>query len=218
MVSENSSGTVLDFSHGYKSAVFILFLVSILIFGIERKVFYRNGKSNLEKSGAPKSSKKYEIILKIGTGTLCFGLITIVAAVFETTGFFIDGNLNQDEIIFPLNEVYFANFIFGTFCAAFEEEIFYRFYLPEALKRNFKILSFEKLDSEKSKTLGIFFEIISVLVFAFSHRYLGFLAVLNAFFSGAILRFCMIKSKSVFVPATVHFSYNFCVFAAIRIL
>lgn len=176
----------------------------------------RNGGEAVSRNDG--GFQKYEVILKIGNGTLCFGLIIIVAAVFEAAGFFIDKNLNQDEIIFPRNELYFANFIFGTFCAAFTEEIFYRFYLPEALKRNFNILSFGKLDSEKSKTLGIFFEIISVLIFAFSHRYLGLLAVLNAFFSGAILRLCMIKSKSVFVPATVHFVYNLCVLAAIWLL
>lgn len=227
-VSEKQGGVVLDFSHGYKAQVFILFLISVVIFLIEKKFLHpaqndekssrkNSGKSDFENCGRLKSSNKYEIIMKIGNGTLCLGMIFFVSAAFQAIGFFVDGNF-QDEIVFPKNAFYFINFVFGTFCAAFTEEIFYRFYLPSAFKKNLKILSFGKFDSQKSKPIEIFIEIISVLIFAFSHRYLGLLAVLNAFFAGAILRFCLIKSKSVFIPTVAHFIYNLFVFFVIKFI
>lgn len=203
--TKTAGGTTLDFSHGYAAATFFLFAVSVFLYLIEKKF-----ANKTEKTAA---------ILKISCGNICLGLIFLVSAAFQTAGFLIEKSgfnfLENDKIIFPQNIFYFMNFITGTFCAAFYEEILYRFYFPESCKRNFKILTFGKLDSQKSKKTDFILELASALIFAFSHLYLGFLAVLNAFFSGIVLRICMRKTKSVFVPAFIHSVYNFSVFAAL---
>ena len=203
----NSADVItLDFSHGYTAATFFLFAVSVFIYLIEKKFAEKTENSAL--------------VIKISYGNICLGMIFLVSAIFQTAGFLLEKEgfqfFQNDKIIFPKNIFYLMNFLAGTFCAAFYEEILYRFYLPESLKRNFKILTSGKLDSKKSKQADFVFELAPALIFAFSHIYLGFLAVLNAFFSGIILRICMRKTKSVFVPAIIHCIYNFSVFAAIR--
>lgn len=198
---------ILDFSKGYSVSTYAVFLVSVFIFA--EKV-YADKKNNKTSDF---NEKKSSLIEKTSIGTVCLGAIFIVSAVFQLFSFLENKNsFNSQKIIFPENFFYFANFLFGTFFAAFSEEVIYRFYFPFALKENVKNLSRGKLNSENSKILNLFFEFLPVCVFALSHRYLGILAVLNAFFSGLILRFCMIKSKSVFVPFLIHSIYNFSVF------
>ncbi len=51
-------------------------------------------------------------------------------------------------------------------------------------------------------------ESICILIFAFSHRNNGILAVINAFFCGIILRLSCIKTQSIFPGMLAHFSYN----------
>jgi len=197
----------LDFSKGYSISTYAVFLFSLFIFA-ER--IYTEKKNN-KKSGF--NTKKSSLIEKTSIGTVCLGAIFIVSAVFQVFALFEnkDGFKSQ-TIIFPENFFYFASFFTGTFFAAFSEEVIYRFYLPDALKDGLKFLSFGRLNCEKSKALNLFLEFLSVCVFALSHRYLGIFAVLNAFFSGLILRICMIKSKSVLVPFLIHSIYNFSVF------
>lgn len=204
---------VLDFSKGYSFSTYAVFLVSVFIFA-ERS--FSDKKNN--KTG-DLITKKSSLIEKTSVGTVCLGAIFIVSAFFQLSALLENKNsFNSQRIIFPENFFYFINFLFGTLFAAFSEEVIYRFYLPFALKENVKNLSREKLNSEKSKTLNLFFEFLSACVFALSHRYLGILAVLNAFFSGLVLRFCMIKSKSVFVPFFIHSLYNFSVFIFVKFI
>lgn len=202
---------ILDFSKGYSVSTYAVFLVSIFIFTERIYADKKNSKTS------DLIAKKSSFIEKISVGTVCLGAIFIVSAIFQLFALLENKNsFNSQKIVFPENFFYFANFLLGTFFAAFSEEVIYRFYFPFALKENVKNLSRGKLNSENSKALNLFFEFLSVCVFALSHRYLGILAVLNAFFSGLILRFCMIKTKSVFVPFLIHSIYNFSVFIFIR--
>lgn len=77
----------------------------------------------------------------------------------------------------------------------FYEEIIYRFYIPDFLISNVK---FPKIVPE----------ILSILIFALSHRYLGLAPVINAFFAGFVLRRCYLKSSSIITCFLAHFSYN----------
>ncbi len=205
------SEIILDFSKGYTVSTYAVFLVSVFIFAERVYADKKNSKTS------DLIAKKSSFIEKISVGTVCLGAIFIASAVFQIFSLHENKNsFNSQKIIFPENFFYFANFLFGTFFAAFSEEVIYRFYLPFALKENVKNLSRGKLNSENSKTLSLLFEFLSVCIFALGHRYLGILAVLNAFFSGLILRFCMIKTKSVFVPFLIHSIYNFSVFIFVR--
>jgi len=66
-----------------------------------------------------------------------------------------------------------------------------------------------KLSARIKKTASFLFtEAVPVLVFAFSHRYLGMPAVLNALIAGIFLRICFLKSGSIFSGFAAHFLYN----------
>lgn len=203
---------LLDFSHGYRLQTFMLFFVSLLVFYMERKVFMHESKLLKDR--------KTNFIIKAGSGTFCLGVLFLISAFCELLSFFLTSPLLKSEsrIIFPRAVFYKLNFVTGTFLAAFTEEIFYRFYLPEGLKRNLSILSFERLNPKSSKVINLSLEVTAVLIFALMHRYLGFFAVVNAFFSGAVLRVCMKKTNSIMVPAVIHFIYNISVFTAVKVI
>ena len=203
----------LDFSKGYSISTYAVFLVSLFIFAERNYSEKKNNKKSVS------NAKKSSLIEKTSVGTVCLGAIFIVSAVFQAFSLLENkGSFKSQTIIFPESFFYFASFFTGTFFAAFSEEVIYRFYLPDALKNNIKILSLGRLNCEKSKALNLLFELLSVCIFALSHRYLGLLSVFNAFFSGFILRFCLIKSKSVFVPFLIHSVYNFSVFLFARFI
>lgn len=116
-------------------------------------------------------------------------------------------NNNQIQIIKP--QTFFEwiccvlNFIF----AAFYEEIIYRFYLPDASKNLF--VFFIKNDNNKTKkTISIICEIITLLIFSFSHLYLGIFSVFNAAIGHIILRACYCKSKNIYSSFIAHAAYN----------
>ena len=98
---------------------------------------------------------------------------------------------------FPQYSLCILIFIFS----AFYEEILYRMYLPAVLSK-FLNLNFS---TRVSASTG---EILSIVVFAFSHRYLGYYAVLNAAAAALFLRICYKKSGSIFPGTAAHFLYN----------
>lgn len=100
-----------------------------------------------------------------------------------------------------------SGFLQWIFCAlnfmfsAFFEEVLYRFYLPNQLNRFATFLP-------KQKQISVIFEILTCLIFAFSHFYMGILSVLNALFAHIILRICYSVSKNIFCGTLAHFCYN----------
>ena len=99
------------------------------------------------------------------------------------------------------------SFISWIFCllnfsfAAFYEEVVYRFYFPDQL------ISFLSLKI-KWKYLGILCEVISCLVFALAHLYLGVFSVINAVFGHIILRVYYKKTGLIWTGFVSHFIYN----------
>ena len=100
-----------------------------------------------------------------------------------------------------------GTFIEWIFCilqfvfAAFTEEVFFRFYLPETL------LTWCK-DKYDKKLYFILIEIFSMFIFATGHFYLGFYSVLNAAVAQYILRFVYKKTHSIIPGFLAHFAYN----------
>ena len=132
-----------------------------------------------------------------------FGSLVVFAATLDfllvKTG--VVSDIRPDFSNFRIVPVFFAFLI-----TCFYEEIIYRLYLPSSLKK------FIKLPKIPRYALEIFFEIVSVFIFAFSHRYLGWPAVVNAMFAGIVLRLCYLKSSSILTAFAAHFSYNFFMF------
>ncbi len=90
---------------------------------------------------------------------------------------------------------------------AFYEECLYRAFLPEI---PLHILSQTKREFPRKheKELTALVEILCTILFAFSHRYMGIAAVVNALLCGIILRLCYKKSGRILCGTMVHFCYN----------
>ena len=114
---------------------------------------------------------------------------TAVSILFKIEGSNI-GSIPKDAVS---RSIFFANLIVG----ACYEEVVYREFLPETLSKLIEKKKFE-----------IPLELICVALFALAHRYLGIVAVLNAFVCGIILRLCYKKSMGIWTGIYAHLAYN----------
>ncbi|MBR6078749.1 MAG: CPBP family intramembrane metalloprotease [Treponema sp.] len=144
----------------------------------------------VEKKGSP-------LILFLMWTPICLGLCMISQAA--VTGISMAIKIDAGGgYIFPASAagwaIYFVNLAIGV---VYEETI-YRLFLPDTMI----LLAGEK------KSLRITLEAICVAVFAFSHRYLGAMALVNAAICGTALRFGKIKSGRIYAPMAAHLLYN----------
>ena len=98
----------------------------------------------------------------------------------------------------------FAQWLFcliNFFCAAFYEEVLYRFYFSDAL---LALISRKKT----WRFTWIICEVLGLLCFAFAHLYLGWISVLNAALAHVILRFSYKKFGKLWPCVASHFIYN----------
>lgn len=147
--------------------------------------------------------KKVYIVKKCIThlkwGSITFGLLMIVYALFETVSLVF-------KIVSPYTPLLPAQKSAGSIivllvnlvCAAYYEEVVYRFFLPEALRT---LLPAKKIALHSA-------EVFSLVAFALAHRYLGIVAVLNAFICGFILRVCYKRSSGIMLGTISHLAYN----------
>lgn len=108
------------------------------------------------------------------------------------------------------------------------EEFLYRLYLPKFLhdkilhqvkKRRGTCAQADTQARTQTREKIIFFaiELCVHLAFAFGHRYLGALNVLQSFLSSIVLRALFCKTKNIFATCTVHALYNIFVFAQLAL-
>ncbi len=98
---------------------------------------------------------------------------------------------------------YFSQWLFCilTFAvSATYEEIIYRFYFTDALKR--------LAHADSNSIIKWLCEFAGLLVFAFAHFYLGIPAIINAAFAHCILRVLYKKTGLIWNCVIVHFIYN----------
>lgn len=185
---------IRSFSVSWNSLLFIIFELFIAIF-----LYTQNEKND---STHKNQIKLFSFLVNQGLTLLVFGLLCLSSVIFNILAYYVKSE--DIEVILPQKASEYFLYIIVFLMSAFFEEVLYRKFLPESLIRfcnfirNEKILRIAKWSAE----------IIAVLVFAFAHRYLGYLAVLNAFVSGIILRLCYIKSKSIFPGFIAHAAYN----------
>lgn len=147
-----------------------------------------------------KSKKKNSRFIKtLYWWALALGCLMIVYAAIETCSviFSLKGDIRN-----PLKIQGAKKWIItaANICiSALYEETLYRKFIPDSL------IAF----SEKKKISSIPAEFISVTIFAFSHRYMGIPAVINAAICGTILRICCRKTDSIRAGTIAHAVYNF---------
>ena len=92
------------------------------------------------------------------------------------------------------------NFIF----AAFYEEVVYRFYLTDSLQD----ILIKINPIFESKVTLVICEIITAVLFALAHSYMGIFAIINALIAHFVLRYTYKKSNSIIPGFVAHFIYN----------
>ena len=150
-----------------------------------------------KKSLPPKVTlyKNVNILNFLSYFPLTLGSLLIFNALIFTLNLYITkttyniSNLSSQNINIGL--------IIQFLVAAFYEETLYRSFVPE-----FILYLFDK------KTFRLPLEIICIVLFAFSHKYMGYAAVINAFLGGIALRLCAIKTRGIFTGVMAHFTYN----------
>lgn len=186
--------TLLQFQWNLPLNYIFLGTIAFFIYSYE---VYKKKQNELSNE---KSNNKIKTFILATIFT--FISLFIIAFILESVAFLTKQN-QQNVTIFPINSKKELFYCILKFClAAFYEEVMYRLYLPEQLKRFFK--------NTQNKITQIYIpEIITIILFALGHKYLGIFAVINACIACVILRICYLKTKNIFAGTIAHFMYNF---------
>jgi len=176
----------------------------------------------------PVEQQKMPFFVYSSCALVSFGILCLSSVIFESASYFFEIGGGIQKVIFPSSFLGWINFFFGVIFAAFFEEVIYRFYLPRAFREIFgklRIFGNQKSvkkdeivadsgiayvgDAENNLRLSVFCEGLALLLFGLGHLYLGLLGFLNALVCGSALRFCMIKTKSLWISFGIHAVYNF---------
>lgn len=125
---------------------------------------------------------------------LTFVFLCASAFIFELLGKYFNV-ISAMKVLPPASAKEWCFCVLTYLCAAFFEEAVYRFYVVQSLAYDFLCPRYVA-------------EILAVILFAMSHKYLGILAVINAIVAGVILRICFIKTNSIITCVVAHFIYN----------
>lgn len=189
--------SVQNFSH---------FVIAVFIF-----VFYKKSVENDEQIS---TKILIYLIYFVVIFILLFGISFICN--FSAQKLLNSENSFVNSQVFVENPQGFFDFlicIFNLLFAAFFEEVIYRFYIPFGIKNFLFRKVFDENQSKSytvfEKSILLFIEIVTMLIFSFSHKYLGIFSVVNAAVAHLVLRFSFIRSKSLIPSTLAHFFYNF---------
>ena len=214
-------GRVLFSRLSFPFQALISFLVFIVLYIFRKHIF---------KESYENTSKKKQPFAGVFCFLISFGSLLFISAILQL----ISGKVSSGgslEVLSPegIEWVYLClSFVFQ----GFNEEVLYRFYLPESGnyfirlidKKRKKTVEAESqtetaqgteqsaslsVDKKNVPVIFLISETVYALIFAFSHRYLGFFAVLNAFFAHCVLRWSFCKCRNIYVTSLAHIIYNF---------
>ncbi|MBE6355224.1 MAG: CPBP family intramembrane metalloprotease [Treponema sp.] len=191
-------------SSGQMSAIFSFSFFSLvqlflaLILDAEWRIF-------LNPREVPARKNFFSVILNhLQWTSITIGLLMFTYAAITVLSLFLSQLLSHSEQNLQNISPGITNILFliiNVFCASYYEEVIYRQTIPESL------LSFTE-----NKYIKILFELLTLMLFALGHLYLGIAAVANAFICGIFLRLCRIKTGSVSSGTAAHFIYNMTLF------
>ena len=202
---------VFQFFAERQKEFFVHYPISVFLTGIfSFLIYYYSIKGRIFKSKI--LHEKTAFFVYSSNTMICFGILCLSTVIFEGISYYLNYNPGIQQVIFPQNTIGFINFIFGVIFSAFSEEVIYRFFLPLAFK---EILS-KKLTVYPK--LWLFYEGLSLILFALGHLYLGIFGFMNALVCGFALRFCMIKTKTIWISFIIHLAYNLFSFGTIYLI
>ncbi len=147
-----------------------------------------------------KSYKKSLIVFPVlFTFGMLFSISLFCRFLYELIG---SSSLDQNELVVrPQGFLQCFFCLINFLCAAFYEEVLYRFYFSDEL--------YSLITRKKTIPFACFIcELLGLLVFAFAHLYMGWISVLNAALAHIFLRLCYKKSGKLWPCVTAHFIYN----------
>lgn len=192
LISKVSSDTFVEWRFPFYQLLMVFFSFFVLMF------FYGSTDlkglfSNFDLSG--------KWILFSGRTFLSFGIIVTTSVLLQIIEIVL-------RLPSPLMQVSIpSDFIAGVFCVltfisgAILEENMFRIYVPEFMIKVCAGCRFNKFVFLSS-------ELFCGIIFALCHRYLGIIAVINAFACHIVLRLTFKKHRNPFVNYTAHFLYN----------
>jgi uncharacterized protein len=163
--------------------------VAVFLYYIQKKIFNKNEQKNI-----------FWGIYATGSSLITFGELCTVAALLE----FISYHFQiSSTMTVTLPDKFYSYFFcsINLLCSSFYEEVVYRQCLPNTLR---SIFTYKK----NNQYICFIAEAIAIFLFAMAHRYLGFMAIINAAISGLFLRICFLKTHSIFPGTAAHFFYN----------
>lgn len=185
-----SHGTGLSQAGTFNASVLYQLLISVILFFQFLKL-------------KPAEKSKAKIFRFLFHGTITLGILMIIFALMQSI-----------ELLFSNEEMKSQNFMpdvdgplsilfltLAVVCGAFYEEVLYRQFLPEFMA----LIAGEKINR---KLVFYGTEFLALLLFAFAHRYQGWISVVNSFLCGTVLRLCYKKTSSVLPGAAAHAVYN----------
>ncbi len=155
--------------------------------------------------------KPCPLFRSISVATISFGCLMLIYAFVELGGITLMNLLKLGAMpsgtrtLSGLRQWLLA--IAALAAGAFYEECLYRAFLPEI---PILLLAAAKGDFflRHEKALSAIVEGSCALLFAFSHRYLGTAAVINALLCGIVLRRCYKITGNILCGTAAHFCYN----------
>lgn len=155
--------------------------------------------------------KKSPLFQCIATATVSFGILMLIYAAVELGGLTVMRLLQRGELPAAERTVtgvrQWLSAATALAAGAFYEECLYRAFLPDV---SLLLLAGtrEAFFLRHEKVLTAVTEGICALLFAFSHRYLGIPAVINALLCGIVLRRCYTKTGRILCGTAAHCCYN----------
>lgn len=173
-------------------------ILMTIAFYMQMKFLFSSGRDQSNNS----HNKFSLLVRRLFWFSITLGILMLVFALMQALTFVTSGDSLAESFVPTITSIKAFAFVALTVGAgAFYEEVIYRQLIPEFL--------FELLGTLKNKKIAVVScEAIALLLFAFAHRYLGWIAVLNSFLCGIILRLCFRKTGSAITGSLVHFTYN----------
>ena len=112
-----------------------------------------------------------------------------------------DGGISSELVVRPEGILQWCFCLINFLCAAFYEEVLYRFYFIDAL---YGLITKKKV----FRYALILCEAAGLLCFAFAHFYMGWISVLNAALAHVFLRLCYKRTGKLWPCVASHFIYN----------
>ena len=153
---------------------------------------------------------------------MLFAVSLLCRFVAEVTGVFE----SSISVIKPEGILQWLFCILNFLCAAFYEEVLYRFYfidkLFDLIRERIRVFKSQRSGDLNLQQSGDLInqrscrrrwvmwlcEVLGVLAFAFAHLYMGWISVLNAALAHVFLRLCYKKNGHLWPCVTAHFFYN----------